>query len=90
MYGLFLTATSATLQQNWWERTGIESLEIPMDTGFCTLSGVSDRGVFLLQCYSCYSSFLGQKHPFWGKNSQFSYKNALFWLIFCLFFFAKK
>ncbi len=68
MYGLFSTATSATLQQNWWKRTGTESLEMPMDTVFRTHSGVGDRGVFLLQCYSCYSSFWGQKHPFWGKK----------------------
>ena len=68
VYGLFSTATTATLQQNWWKRTGAESLEMPMDTGFHAVSDVSDRGVFLLQQLQHCSSFWGQKHPFRGKN----------------------
>ena len=45
--------------------------------------------LFLLQCYSCYSSFWGIHTHFVRENNQFSYKIALFWLIFSLFICVK-
>ncbi|MBQ6225548.1 MAG: hypothetical protein IJJ73_04505, partial [Bacteroidaceae bacterium] len=70
--GLFSTAT---LQQNWWKRTGTESLEMPMDTGFRTLSGVSDRGVF---CYSATVATVhfGVIHTRFAEKQPVSYKNT--------------
>jgi len=89
VYELFSTATTATLQQNWWNGLEQNLLKCRWILGFM-LFQMSVIGVCFC-CSNCNTAVhFGVKNTRFGvKISQISYKNALFGLFFSLFFFAK-